>query len=80
MNAPSDTAAASTDVRDSRALATRQEVADWLGMREATLSQWAWMGKGPRYRIVGRHSRYRWSDVEAWLDEQPTTRASDKAS
>lgn len=79
MNAPSATAEsgmAATTNWPSRGLATRREVAAWLGMPEATLRQWAYKGTGPKYRIVGRYARYRWSDVEAWLDEQPTTRAS----
>lgn len=25
---------------------------------------------GPRWSKVGRHVRYRWSDIEKWLDQQ----------
>jgi predicted DNA-binding transcriptional regulator AlpA len=56
--------------RDPRALASRTEVAGHLNVPEATLAQWAYKRIGPRYIRVGRHVRYRWSDVEAWLDEQ----------
>lgn len=47
------------------------EVAEFLRIPEATLAQWRSRGTGPRWRRVGRHVRYRWSDVEAWYDGQP---------
>lgn len=59
-------------MRDSRLkFATRREVADALGLPVRTLDTWATQDKGPRYVRVGKHTRYRWSDVEAWLDQQP---------
>lgn len=54
----------------SRPLATRAEIAAHLGVPVGTLTQWAHKGKGPKYTRVGRHARYRWSDVEAWLATQ----------
>lgn len=51
-------------------LATRAEVAAYLGVPEATCAQWAYKGTGPRYRKVGRHARYSWADVDRWLAEQ----------
>lgn len=63
-------------MRDSRPLATRQEVADYLGVPAQTLDAWAYRGKGPRYIRVGKHSRYRWSDVESWLDLQTSEGAA----
>lgn len=57
-------------MRDARPLATREEVAQYLGVPPTTLAQWAHRGIGPRYSRVGRHARYRWSAVEAWLDAQ----------
>jgi hypothetical protein len=35
-----------------------------------TLANWRCMGVGPRYLRVGRHVRYRRSDLEVWIDEQ----------
>lgn len=55
---------------DERPLATRAEVADYLRVPLRTLEQWACKGRGPAYTRVGRHVRYRWEDVEAWLDAQ----------
>ncbi|WP_312858109.1 helix-turn-helix transcriptional regulator [Pseudonocardia pini] len=51
-----------------RKLASRTEVAEYLGVPPATLAQWAHQGTGPRYVRVGRHARYRWADVESWLE------------
>jgi hypothetical protein len=53
------------------------EVADYLGVPEHTLAQWRYRGIGPRYSHVGRHVRYRWGDVEQWLDEQASRPAGD---
>jgi excisionase family DNA binding protein len=54
-------------------LATPAEVAQVLGIPEHTLAQWRSKGKGPDYIKVGRHVRYRWSDVSTWLDTQSQT-------
>jgi excisionase family DNA binding protein len=53
---------------DTRPLATREEVAKYLKVPSPTLDQWAYRGIGPRYVRVGRHARYRWSDVDQWLE------------
>lgn len=52
-----------------RALATPADLAEYLSLPEATLAQWRYLGKGPRWIKVGRHCRYRWSEIDAWLDE-----------
>ncbi|HLT09233.1 MAG TPA: helix-turn-helix domain-containing protein [Micromonosporaceae bacterium] len=57
-----------------RPLATAEEVAAYLGVPVRTLYQWRLRGTGPRASKVGRHLRYRWSEVERWLDEQATKR------
>lgn len=48
-------------------LLSAQEVADMLQVPRATLSKWRWQGTGPRALKVGKHTRYRRQDVEAWL-------------
>lgn len=53
---------------DRRPLATAAEVASFLGVPVTTLHQWRYKKEGPRAARVGRHLRYRWSDVEKWLD------------
>jgi excisionase family DNA binding protein len=39
-----------------------------LDVPVGTLANWRYQGKGPRFVKVGRHVRYRRSDVEAWLE------------
>ncbi|MGW5687586.1 helix-turn-helix transcriptional regulator [Nonomuraea sp. NPDC003754] len=52
-------------------LATEREVATYLSKPPGTLRNWRYRGKGPRWlRLEGGGVRYRWSDVETWLDAQ----------
>lgn len=55
---------------DRKPLGTQQEVATYLGVAESTLEQWRWRKTGPRWSKVGRYVRYRWSDIDKWLDAQ----------
>jgi predicted DNA-binding transcriptional regulator AlpA len=48
----------------------RQELADRYGLPAKTLAQWASKGTGPRYARMGRHVRYRLSDVIGWETER----------
>jgi excisionase family DNA binding protein len=61
---------------DTRALWTSEEVAEVLQMPVRTLERWRHVGSGPRYIAMGRHIRYRWSDVEAWLEAQAAKSAA----
>jgi len=45
---------------------TRQELADRYGLPVKTPAEWATKGTGPRYAKIGRHVRYRLSDVIDW--------------
>jgi predicted DNA-binding transcriptional regulator AlpA len=45
---------------------SRQDLADRYGLLVKTLAQWASKGTGPPYARMGRHVRYRLSDVTAW--------------
>lgn len=51
-------------------LLTIKEVAEYLGIPIATLYQWRYRGEGPDGFRVGRHVRYRWSEIEAWIEAQ----------
>lgn len=51
-------------------LDTPERLAEYLGIPVKTLYQWRHRGVGPRAIKVGRHLRYRPSDVERWLDAQ----------
>lgn len=54
------------------------EVSEWLGIPVSTLYQWRYRGVGPRSIRVGRHLRYRPSDVEAWLDRDADGQREDR--
>jgi predicted DNA-binding transcriptional regulator AlpA len=49
---------------------SRQELADRYGLPVKTPAQWASKGTGPRYARIGRHVRYRLSDVIAWEEQR----------
>jgi excisionase family DNA binding protein len=46
------------------------EVARRLDIPKATLYAWRYKRIGPRSHRVGKHLRYRWSEVLQWLDAQ----------
>ncbi len=51
-------------------------VSEFLGgIPEQTLANWRSRGKGPKFHKVGKHIRYRLSEVAAWLDEQQAQQA-----
>lgn len=58
-----------------RPLGTPEQVAEYLGVSVDTLYAWRYRGTGPRGSKVGRHVRYRWDDVERWLDEKAAVAA-----
>ena len=59
---------------NDRKLGTAPEVADFLGVPVKTLYTWRTTSVGPRASRVGKHLRYRWADVESWLDAQADER------
>jgi excisionase family DNA binding protein len=50
-----------------------QELAAYLGIPVATVYGWRYRGSGPPGMRIGRHLRYRWSDLQTWLTAQTTT-------
>jgi predicted DNA-binding transcriptional regulator AlpA len=48
--------------------AKRKDVAARIGVCESTLEKLAVTGGGPPFIRIGRAVRYRWSDVETWLE------------
>ncbi len=48
---------------------TTETVADLLSMKPGTVAEYARRGVLPSLKI-GKHRRYRRSEIEAWLDEQ----------
>jgi excisionase family DNA binding protein len=55
-------------VADRRPLATLEEVAAFLQVPVKTLYAWRYRGEGPCGHRVGRYVRFRWEEVEAWID------------
>lgn len=56
-------------------LATADEVADFLGYTKAGLAQMRYRGTGPKFvKLGGIQVRYRWAEVEAWIDRQTRDR------
>ncbi|MFT3854797.1 MAG: helix-turn-helix domain-containing protein [Ilumatobacteraceae bacterium] len=47
-----------------------RQLAEYLRLPERTPAQWRYRSRGPRWLKVGRHVRYRKSDVDAWLEQQ----------
>ena len=53
------------------------ETAAKVGVTSATLANWRWAGRGPRYVKVGGRVRYRLVDLARYLDERTRTSTSD---
>lgn len=51
-------------------LLTTEELAEYLNLPIGTLYRFNYIGSGPRPIKVGRHLRYRESDIDRWLDSQ----------
>lgn len=56
--------------RREERLMTIQELADFLDVPVKTIYAWRYHGEGPQGFRVGRHVRFRWCDVEAWLADR----------
>ena len=58
------------EVLRHKGLLSPEQLAEYLGVPLATVYRWRARKTGPRGLRVGRHVRYRWADVQAWLDRQ----------
>jgi len=47
-----------------------EDAAKFLNVQPATLEQWRWNGRGPKFCKIGRSCRYRLADLEAFLEER----------
>ena len=54
-------------MNDNDRLLTPEDLATFLDVPIKTLYMWRYRGEGPVGFRVGRHIRYRWSDVERWI-------------
>ncbi len=55
------------------------ELAGYLAVPPKTLYAWRSRGEGPPGFRVGRHVRYRWSDVQAWIRQRIEAGASPRS-
>jgi len=46
------------------------ELAEYLEVPKATIYRWRNRGVGPPGFRVGKHVRFRWIDVERWIENQ----------
>jgi excisionase family DNA binding protein len=53
-------------------LLTVEDLADYLEVPVATIYAWRYRRQGPPGFRVGRHLRFRWSDVERWIEDRIT--------
>ena len=51
-------------------LLTVRELADYLDVPVGTIYAWRYRRQGPPGFRVGRHVRFRWSDVEQWISDR----------
>lgn len=68
---------------ERRPLAEPAEIANYLGTSERQLAQDRYLGRGPQFIKLGKRVRYRWEDVDAWLEantRQCTSEASSDAA
>lgn len=56
-------------------LASKEQVAEYLGVHPKTLDRWAYEGKGPAYVKVELQRRYDWADVRTWVEQRKVVHA-----
>jgi excisionase family DNA binding protein len=54
-------------------LLTVEDLAEYLEVPVATIYAWRYHRQGPPGFRVGKHLRFRWSDVEAWINDRVKT-------
>lgn len=54
-------------------LLTPRQLADYLNVPLSTLYSWRYHDNGPPGLRVGKHLRYRWADVQKWVQDQIKT-------
>lgn len=60
----------STAPLHSLPILTTPQAALLLNLKPATLEQWRWSGRGPRFVKIGRSCRYCRADLEAFIRER----------
>lgn len=55
---------------------TTEELAKYLTVPVATIYQWRHRGTGPRAARLGRHLRWKQTDVDRWIEQRTDASAS----
>lgn len=61
-------ARAQSPARPRPGWATTGQAAEHIGVAKQTLANWRSLGKGPTFSKRGNLVRYRWADLDAWLE------------
>ena len=70
MSDSTRTARTAAPTPEPESLWSTLQAADFLGVPVATMRYWLYLRTGPTSYKVGRHRRYRRSDLETWLAER----------
>lgn len=60
-------------------LASVDEVSEHLGLSAKTLLNWRYLGIGPRSFKVGGYVRYRWADIDEYVEANGRTTVPGRA-
>lgn len=55
---------------EAEPLASVDDVAEFLHVSPATVHAWLYRGTAPKSYKIGKHRRFRWADVHAWMETQ----------
>jgi len=58
------------EVKDQRPLATTEQVATYLNLSVSSLHDLRRRSRAPKAFKVGRSLRWKWSDIDAWLESK----------
>ncbi|MEL6258617.1 MAG: helix-turn-helix domain-containing protein [Pseudomonadota bacterium] len=61
----------------SRSLLNENELAQYLNIEAETLKKWRRLGQGPAFTKVGKSVRYRWQEIERYLDAQTVSNTAE---
>lgn len=60
---------------DHRTLATDRDFCEYAGLTRGQSAQLRYLGTGPKFiKVTGRQIRYRWEDIEAWVEARTRQR------
>jgi predicted DNA-binding transcriptional regulator AlpA len=69
-----------TETENRSPLATVDDFCEYAGISRGHAAQLRYAGTGPNFvKITGRQVRYRWSDIEKWVESQIRSRTDGPA-